>query len=100
MRTLFLLLSLLSAAATAAERPNLLIILADDLGWGDVSFNGRKTWSTPNPHRLGAQGTIFKRWYTAAVVCAPSRAALMTGKYTIHNGVTLNNADLPRAETT
>jgi arylsulfatase A len=93
-----LLLSLLQLAA--AERPNLIIILADDLGFNDVSFNGRKTWSTPNLDRLASQGTTFKRWYTAGVVCAPSRAALMTGKYTIHDHVTLNNADLPRAEVT
>jgi arylsulfatase A len=97
-RLLLIFLSCLSLAA--AEKPNLIIILADDLGWGDVSFNGRKEWNTPNLDHLARQGTVFKRWYTAAVVCAPSRAALMTGKYTIHDGVSGNNEDLPRAETT
>jgi arylsulfatase A-like enzyme len=98
-----LLLLVLGSApfAGAAERkPNLIIILADDLGWGDVGFHGRKEWATPHLDRLASQGTCFQRWYTAAVVCAPSRAALMTGKYTIHNGVTANNDDLPRGETT
>lgn len=95
-----LFLLLFGATVCAAEKPNLLIILADDLGWSDVGFNGRKEWSTPNLDRLAKQGTVFKRWYTAAVVCAPSRAALMTGKYTIHNGVSANNDDLPRGETT
>jgi arylsulfatase A len=80
--------------------PNVLLILADDLGWGDVGFNGRHEWATPNLDRLAAQGTVFKRFYTAAVVCAPSRAALMTGKYTIHDGVCANEDDLPAREVT
>ncbi|MDR3637818.1 MAG: sulfatase-like hydrolase/transferase [Isosphaeraceae bacterium] len=87
--------------ARAAERgPNIVLVLADDLGWSDVGFNGRREWSTPNLDRLAAQGTIFTRFYTAAVVCAPSRAALLTGKYTIHDGVSRNNDDLPREEVT
>ncbi len=80
--------------------PNVVVILADDLGWGDVGFNGRKDWPTPNLDRLAKKGTKFNRWYTAAVVCAPSRAALMTGKYTIHDGVSGNNEELPRSEVT
>jgi arylsulfatase A-like enzyme len=92
---------LLVGGVDGAERPpNLVIILADDLGWGDVGFNGRTEWRTPNLDALAGQGTQFRRWYTAGVVCAPSRAALMTGKYGIHNGVVFNNDDLPRAETT
>ncbi len=86
--------------AEAQRRPNLILILADDLGWHDVGFNGRTEWRTPNIDRLAQQGTIFKRWYVGGVVCAPSRAVLMTGKYTIHNGVIANNGDLPSAETT
>jgi arylsulfatase A-like enzyme len=82
------------------KRPNVIMILADDLGWGDVGFNGRKDYRTPNLDRFARQGMRFTRWYTAAVVCAPSRAALMTGKYTIHNRVVLNNEDLPRDEVT
>ncbi len=92
---------LAGSTVVAAERPpNIVLILADDLGWGDVSFNGRKEWRTPHLDRLAEQGTMFRRWYTAGVVCAPSRAALMTGRYGIHNGVVGNNDDLPRAETT
>ena len=92
----------LAPALKAAERPpNIIMILADDLGWGDVSFNGRTEWSTPNLDRMAKEGTCFKRWYTAAVVCAPSRAALMTGRYSIHNGVTGNGSlDLPADEVT
>ena len=87
-------------ADDAGKAPNIVVILADDLGWGDVGFNGRKDWATPNLDRLAGQGTVFKRWYTAAVVCAPSRAALLTGKATIHNGVSRNNDDLPSSEVT
>jgi arylsulfatase A-like enzyme len=70
-------------------------------GGGDVSFNGRKQWTTPNLDQLAKEGTCFKRFYTASVVCAPSRAALMTGRYGIHNGVTGNGSlDLPSEEVT
>src|SRR5262245_24427917 len=91
----------LAGAAPPQQRPpNIVMLLADDLGWYDVGFNGRKDWRTPNLDRLAAQGTVFKRWYAAAVVCAPSRAALMTGKYGIHNGVSGNSDDLPVGQVT
>ena len=80
--------------------PNIICILADDMGWGDVGFNGRREWPTPNLDRLAREGTIFRRWYVASPVCAPSRAALLTGKYTIHCGVPGNGDDLPAGEVT
>ena len=80
--------------------PNIVLIYADDLGWGDVGFNGRTEWATPNLDRLARSGTVFKRWYTAAPICAPSRACLLTGKSTIHCGVGNNGADLPDSEVT
>jgi arylsulfatase A len=70
------------------------------MGWSDVGFNGRKEWQTPNLDRLASQGTVFDRWYTACPLCAPSRAALMTGKYGIHNTVRANVIDLPASEVT
>ncbi len=89
-------------APRPAERraPNIVLIVADDLGWGDVGFNGRKEWSTPDLDRLARQGRVFQRCYTAAVVCAPSRAAFLTGKSTIHSGVRRNDDDLPDEEVT
>jgi arylsulfatase A len=101
-------LALASVAATSHAQPasqgrppNIVLILCDDLGYGDVSFNGRKEWTTPTLDALAKQGTTFRRFYTAAVVCAPSRAALMTGRSTIHNGVTGNQSyDLPSSEVT
>ncbi|MCS6862043.1 MAG: sulfatase-like hydrolase/transferase [Abditibacteriales bacterium] len=86
---------------SAPERPpNIILILADDLGWGDVGFNGRTEWGTPNLDRLAQQGTVFRRWYVGTPICAPSRAVLMTGKYTIHCNVTTNSGDLPAEEVT
>src|SRR5881398_2142725 len=92
----------LARAADATPRPpNILLLLADDLGYNDISLDGRKEWQTPNIDKLAQQGTTFRRWYTAAVVCAPSRAAHMTGRYSIHNGVTGNaSLDLPAEEVT
>ena len=87
-------------ALPAERKPNFVLILADDLGWGDVSFNGRTEWTTPNLDRLAARGTILSRCYAAAPVCGPSRAAILTGKYTIHDGVRRNDQDLPAEEVT
>src|SRR5688572_20255651 len=89
------------ASAQEPRKPNVLLILADDLGFADVGFNGRTEWTTANLDRLAQEGTVFRRFYTAGVVCAPARAALMTGRYGIHNGVTGNGSyDLPAGEVT
>ncbi|MDG3002940.1 sulfatase-like hydrolase/transferase [Paludisphaera mucosa] len=87
--------------ASAADRPpNILLIVADDLGWGDVGFNGRTEWATPRLDRLASEGVVLKRCYAAAPICAPSRGAFLTGKYTIHSGVARNSDDLPAEQTT
>jgi len=99
----FALLATLAApsiAPAAEAKPNFVFLFADDLGYHDVGFNGRKEWKTPNVDSLAKSGTVFTRWYTAAVVCAPSRAALMTGKYGIHNGVSGNSDDIPTSQVT
>jgi arylsulfatase A-like enzyme len=95
---MFCLLLLTLAAPDAPA--NVVILFADDMGWGDVSMNGRKTWQTPNIDKLAKDGIRFDRFYTGAVVCAPSRGVLMTGKWTIHNGISANNADLPKDQVT
>ena len=97
----FLLIAIAVPSARAADPPpNIVLIYADDLGWGDVGFNGRTSWSTPNLDRLARQGATFRRFYTAAVVCAPSRGAMLTGKATIHCGVSRNDDDLPAEQVT
>ncbi|MFO0891014.1 MAG: sulfatase-like hydrolase/transferase [Isosphaeraceae bacterium] len=103
---LLLLVGFLTPATTcgrargAEDRPRLILILADDLGWGDVGFNGRTEWATPQLDLLAARGAILRRCYAASPVCGPSRAAILTGKGTIHNGVRRNDQDLPAEETT
>jgi len=67
-----------SAAGTEAPQPNIVFIMADDLGWGDVGFHGG-TAPTPNLDRLAAEGLELKRHYVAPV-CSPTRSALMTGR--------------------
>jgi arylsulfatase A-like enzyme len=64
--------------------PNIIFILADDLGYGDLSCYGQKQFQTPNIDRLSAQGTRFTNFYAGSTVCAPSRCVLMTGLHTGH----------------
>ncbi len=73
--------------ATAAEptgRPNIVFILADDLGWGDLGCYGQTKIKTPNLDKLAADGVRFTYCYAGSTVCAPSRCALMTGLHTGH----------------
>ena len=88
-RRSFLQSSFAAAACTALPRlrwprartPNILFILADDLGYGDLSCYGRPDYRTPNLDRLAREGLRFTGNYTAAAVCSPTRVALMTGRY-------------------
>jgi len=66
------------------ERPNIVFILADDLGYGDVGFNGQRKIHTPNIDHLAAQGVRFTQFYAGCTVCTPSRCVLMTGLHTGH----------------
>ena len=70
-----------SQRAPAAARPNVIFILADDLGWGDLSCYGRPDYRTPNLDRLASQGTRFTDAYSASAVCTPTRCAFVTGRY-------------------
>ncbi len=81
---IFLLLLTATLPATAAEKLNVVFILADDLGWGELGCYGQKKIPTPNIDRLAAQGMRFTQHYSGAPVCAPSRCVLMTGKHLGH----------------
>ena len=70
-----------AAPLRAAERMNVVVILADDLGWADPGCYGSKYHKTPNLDRLAAAGARFTHAYAAASICSPTRAALLTGKY-------------------
>lgn len=75
------------AFAGETTRPNIVFILADDLGWGELSCYGQQKFSTPNIDRLAAEGMRFTQHYSGAPVCAPSRCVLMTGKHLGHTEV-------------
>lgn len=68
--------------AAAQQRPNIVLIFADDLGWKDVGYNGSELHETPNLDRLAKEGMVFHQAYAAAGNCAPSRACLLSGNYT------------------
>src|SRR5436190_13024596 len=79
---LFALFAAVSAAPSpAADRPNIIFILMDDLGWADLGCYGSKFYETPNLDRLAKKGLRFTHAYTAAPVCSPTRASIMTGKH-------------------
>jgi arylsulfatase A-like enzyme len=73
-------LPLLGATSTP-QRPNVILILSDDLGWTDIGCFGSDYYQTPNLDRLATQGMKFTQAYSACTVCSPSRAAILTGKY-------------------
>ena len=102
------LAGLVSRAAND-ERPNVIIIYADDLGWGDLGCYGNPVILTSNLDRMATEGMRFTDFYSAAEVCTPSRAALLTGRYPVRSGmchdrfrVLRNNSagGLPRDEVT
>ena len=96
------MLSLMAAGGSAAPAagtnrpPNVIFILADDLGYGDLGCYGQKQIQTPNLDRMAAEGMKFTRCYAGSTVCAPSRAALMTGQHTGHCRIR-GNSTMPLA---
>ncbi|MGD9418711.1 MAG: sulfatase-like hydrolase/transferase, partial [Verrucomicrobiota bacterium JB025] len=80
MKPLLLALALF-APALAAEKPNVIVIMADDLGYGDLSCYGASTYQTPNIDQLATQGLRFTDGYCSASTCTPTRYSLLTGTY-------------------
>src|SRR6266567_3746720 len=75
----------ISSGVFSAERPNIVFLLADDLGWSDVGFHGSEI-KTPNIDKLAAAGARLEAFYVQPV-CSPTRAALMTGRYPMRHGL-------------
>src|SRR5437762_4845367 len=87
--------------ATPPARPNIVVIQADDLGYGDLSAYGQANFRTPSLDALAARGIRFTQYYAGSTVCAPSRTALMTGFHTGHASIRGNlEAPLPAADVT
>lgn len=98
-----LLLPVLSAlgllAAGAPQPPNIVLLLMDDMGWGDLGVYGEPSRETPNLDRMAAEGMLFPSFYSANPLCSPSRAALLTGRLPIRNGFYTTNAHARNAYT-
>jgi len=102
MRTYLRLLLLLALAATGAAprqaaRPNIVIIISDDVGYGDVGCYGATRVKTPNIDRLAAQGLRFTDAHSTSATCTPSRYSLLTGEYAFRKkgtGILPGNAPL------
>src|SRR6476620_1702756 len=75
-----------SVATAQDKKPNVLIYLSDDQGWGDLSIHGNANLSTPNIDSLAKDGALFERFFVCAV-CAPTRAEFLTGRYHARGGV-------------
>ena len=79
---IFLSVILISFQGLAAQKPNIIYILADDLGYADLGFNGQEYIKTPNIDKMRKEGMSFTQHYSGSTVCAPSRSCLMTGQHT------------------
>jgi arylsulfatase A-like enzyme len=85
LRSILLLAAL--APLFAADKPNVIVIMADDLGYGDISANGATALKTPNIDRLAAEGLRFTSGYCSASTCTPTRYSFLTGNYAFrHKG--------------
>jgi arylsulfatase A-like enzyme len=90
----------LHAVPAQSQKPNILVILFDDLGVHDQGYLGATDLKTPNIDRLAASGTVCRNWYSNAPVCAPARSALMTGRCPLRAGVPNNGTPLRASEVT
>ncbi len=91
MKRAFLLITsvlLMAISAWAGQKPNIVFILADDLGWGDLGCYGNRFYETPNLDKLAADGMRFTQAYAAANCCSPTRASVLTGRYPARTQVT------------
>lgn len=83
---------------SAIQKPNIVFILADDLGYGDLSCYGQKRFNTPNLDRMAKEGMLFTQHYAGCTVCAPSRSSLMTGMTTGHTPIRGNKEWKPEGQ--
>lgn len=77
---------MVTSSSELPKYPNIVLLIADDLGYGDVSALGNTTLLTPNIDRIGEEGVTLTHHLTAASVCTPSRAAFLTGRYPLRYG--------------
>ena len=101
MKVVLSVLFTILAVPVFAAKPNIILCMADDLGWGDVGFNGNETVITPELDRMAKAGMRFERFYAAAPVCSPTRGSVLTGRHPSRYGIpTANQGHLKRDEIT
>ncbi len=97
LRSVLLLFALCPSLSASSSQPNIIVILADDLGWSDTTLYGTTTfYQTPNVERLAKRGMTFMRAYSASPLCSPTRSALLTGLSPARTGITTPNCHEPR----
>ena len=82
------LLASLSATGAAPERPNIILCMTDDQGWGDTGYNGHPVLETPCLDQMAREGVTFTRFYSAAAMCSPTRGSVYTGRNPYRYGIT------------
>jgi len=102
MKKLALALCLISVLTTAlhAERPNVILVMADDQGWGDTGYKGHPAVKTPNLDAMAKDSLVFNRFYAAAPVCSPTRGSVLTGRHPIRIKITNHGRYMRPQETT
>jgi arylsulfatase A-like enzyme len=98
-RLILILVLLLPSAILHSAEPNIVFLMADDLGFGDVGFNGNSLVQTPNLDRMAGDGIRFTRFYSVGPVCSPTRACVQTGRHCMRFGmINVNKGKLPEGE--
>lgn len=90
----------MTVEASPKEKPHIILIMADDMGWGDVGFNGNKIVKTPHLDALAADGLVMQRFYSGAPLSSPTRASVLTGRNAYRSGIFSANVGMLREEET
>ena len=85
--TVVLLLLVFGCLVARADKPNVVLVMADDMGWGDTGYNGNRVIKTPNLDRMSREGIRFDRFYAGSSVCSPTRGSCLTGRHPYRYGV-------------
>ena len=80
-------LTLTISAVAQREKPNIIMLMSDDQGWGDVGFNGNKVLKTPHLDKMAKEGVTFERFYAVSPLCSPTRGSCLTGRYPFRFGI-------------
>ncbi|NQZ57704.1 MAG: sulfatase-like hydrolase/transferase [Lentisphaeraceae bacterium] len=97
---LLLACTLLAVLLNASEKPNIILVMADDQGWGQTSYNNHPILKTPNLDAMAANGLRFNRFYASAPVCSPTRSSVLTGRVSDRTAVFAHGYALRREEVT